>query len=206
MYLYSFDNMAEIKEVSESPALRVLSDLTPELVGQVQQFRASVSDMDGRIRTPEEEEQRSEEYCSDDDARKWILALKDGELIGMTVLFGRSVTYEGRTFALGGIGKVRVQEDWRKKGVARSMMTEAMKQLAFMQSDVAFLDTNVDSFLGDFYREYGFVPLNKPYTFTGKSGKRYEDHDGMIAPVNSNDVFQEILSGSEPLHIGRGKW
>lgn len=198
--------MSEAREFPGSTALNVLSSLTPEQADQIQQFRASVSDMDGQIRTPQDEAQRSEKFCSDNDAKKWILAFSNDSLIGMTVLFQRGITYKGRIISLGGVGKVRVREDWRKKGIARMMMSEAMGQLANMQSDIAFLATNISSFLGDFYREYGFVPLDRPYTFTGKSGRRYEDYDGMLAPVTSKDIFQEIISSSEPLDIGRGKW
>lgn len=200
------DNITETRDLLTSPELQVLSSLSPEQVDQIQRFRASVSDMEGRVRTPEEEEQRAEKFCSDEDARRWILAYEKKDLVGMTVLFGRQIPYRDGAVSLGGVGKVRVREDMRRKGVAKAMIGEAMRQLVDMKSDVAFLDTDIDSFLANFYREYGFVPLNRPYTYTGKSGARYRDSDGMLAPVISPKVFQAMVTGSEPLDIGRGKW
>ena len=198
--------MSELKEVPQGLGIHVFSDLSPELSDQVQQFRASVSDVNGQIRTPQEEERRSEKFCSDGDAKKWILVFKDKDLVGMAVLFGREIMYKDRAVVLGGIGKVRVREDWRQKGVAKKMMSEVMGQLADMQYDIAFLGTDINSFLADFYRKYGFVSLNRPYSFSGKSGRRYEENDGMLAPIRSKEIFQEIMNSSEPLDIGRGKW
>lgn len=196
----------ETSEIPENIKLQVLPNLSPELKDKVEQFRATVTDMDGRIRTPQEEAQRFERYCSDNDSKKWILALKDNDLIGMTVVFGREIFYNEQTISLGGIGKVRVREDWRRKNIAKIMMNEAMKQLVDAKCDVAFLTTNLDSFLADFYKKYGFAVLNKPYVFSGYSGKRHEERDGMLAPITSKAIFQEIMINKEPLDIGRGTW
>lgn len=193
-------------EIPETFKLHVTSSLSPELKNKIEQFRTTVSDMSGQIRTPQEEMERFEKYYSDKDAKKWIIVLNKNDLIGMTVIYGREILYSRQAIALGGIGKVRVREDWRKKGIAKMMMEEATRQLIAMKYDVAFLATNIDSFLGDFYRQYGFVALNKQYNFLGYSGKHYEEHDGMIAPVSSKTIFQKILDGKEPLDIGRGTW
>ncbi|OGK44626.1 hypothetical protein A2956_03875 [Candidatus Roizmanbacteria bacterium RIFCSPLOWO2_01_FULL_37_57] len=81
-----------------------------------------------------------------------------------------------------------------------------MDQMKKLKCDIAFLDTNIDSFLGKFYKKYGFVPLNRPYTFLGKSRKRYSDTDGMIAQITSKALFTEILTDSKPFDIGFGNW
>lgn len=190
----------------ENYPLKVYKNLTPPLANKVEAFRRTTADITGKIRTPEEEIKHLEKYSSNGDIKKWILIFEGEDIIGMTAIFGRTVTYQNTPFSLGGIGKVRVREDRRKKGLANRMMDEAMKQLKLIKFDVAFLSTNLESFLREYYERYGFVPLNKSYTFLGKSGKKYTENNGMIIPIDSKEIFQTILKGNEPFNIGKGNW
>ncbi len=56
------------------------------------------------------------------------------------------------------------------------------------------------------YGRVGFLPLGKPYTYLGKSGKRYTENDGMVAQVKSKDIFDFITKDEEPFDIGNGNW
>ncbi len=80
-----------------------------------------------------------------------------------------------------------------------------MKTLMGWGCDVAYLCANIKE-SGALYSKAGFVSLNRPYTYIGQSGKLYEDINGMIAPVNSPDIFEEILRSEEKLHLGPGNW
>ncbi|MBI3341601.1 GNAT family N-acetyltransferase [Candidatus Curtissbacteria bacterium] len=186
--------------------LEVFKNLSPVLHNKVDNFRSSTPDINGKIRTPEEEAKHLEKYCSDRDIKKWILVFEGEDLIGMTAVYGRPILYKAKPISLGGIGKVRVREDRRKKGLANIMMQETMKQLTLMKFDIAFLSTNLDSFLADYYKRYGFLPLGKSYAYSGISGKEYSENNGMIAPIGSARILQMILDGKEPLNIGRGNW
>ena len=184
----------------------ILDELTPTLRTIVSNFRTSVPDINGKIRTPKEEIIHQEKFCSDSDIKLWILVFEKNMLIGTTAVYARSIKYNGRNILLGGIGKVRVKQENRGEGIASAMMEAAMDQMKKLKCDIAFLDTNIDSFLGKFYKKYGFVPLNRPYTFLGKSRKRYSDTDGMIAQITSKALFTEILTDSKPFDIGFGNW
>jgi len=124
----------------------------------------------------------------------------------MTVIFRRAIIYNKTQISLGGIGKVRVREDMRRKGIASRMMNKAMKQLFLAKCDIAFLSTNIDSFLAAYYQKFSFISLNKPYVFRGFSGTMYTGQNGMIAPICSKEIFQQILGTKETLDIGKGNW
>jgi hypothetical protein len=42
--------------------------------------------------------------------------------------------------------------------------------------------------------------------YVGKSGTRYTDLDGMIAPVGSKKLFEKIIAAATPFDIGVGNW
>lgn len=76
-----------------------------------------------------------------------------------------------------------------------------------MSCDIAYLCTNVEKeWMVRFYKKAGFVRLMRGHTYTGKSGKRYTEFDGMIAPVCSAEKFQRISMIKKPFDIGRGNW
>ena len=60
-----------------------------------------------------------------------------------------------------------------------------MQQLRELEVAVAFLCTDLNSFLLPFYEKYGFQAMKKPYTFVSKSGRKYTESNGMLAPIVS---------------------
>jgi predicted acetyltransferase len=96
--------------------------------------------------------------------------------------------------------------DYRNLGIASKMMKETMKQLCNVGASVALLCTNTNSFLVEFYRKYGFELLGRAYKFVGKSGKEYVDEEGMLAPINSEEIYTKIMKSKDILDIGVGNW
>jgi len=85
------------------------------------------------------------------------------------------------------------------------MIEDAMKILKEWECEVAYLYANIEE-SGSLYLRAGFVPMKKSYTYYGRSGKLYEETNGMVAPVKSLDLFKEILNSKQRLHLGSGNW
>jgi predicted GNAT family N-acyltransferase len=153
-------------------------------------------------RTPEHLAAEEERFCSQPKA--WLLVFEGDQIIGGIKLYRRKVMFNNRDVILGGVGSVCTRTDKRNQGIATSMLKEAMKILKKWECDIAYLCANIE--MGSFYGQVGFVPLNKPYTYCGRSGKLHEGSKGMIAPLNSSSIFEEVLSSEQKLHLGKGDW
>jgi GNAT superfamily N-acetyltransferase len=137
----------------------------------------------------------------------FLLALEDPSVIGTLLLFKRKIDYKGEPILLGGIGNLCTKKEKRRMGVATALLKRAMKELAAQNCDVAYLCTDInDPAMVKLYTGVGFVPLNKPYSYLGRSGKRYTETDGMVAPIQSKEKFDLILNGKEPLDLDTGNW
>lgn len=92
-------------------------------------------------------------------------------------------------------------------GVATALLKKAIEELTAQNCDVAYLCTDLHNpAMVKLYTKVGFVPLNKPYTYLGRSGKRYTETDGMVAPLQSKEKFDLIVSGKETLDLDTGNW
>ncbi len=178
--------------------------LSKELEAEVYDFRRNTSKNDGTVRTDEEWTKHLEKYCSDDDIFAWILVHDKDKLVGITAIFKRQITLNGKNIALGGIGKVRVKEEYRRKGIASQMMKRAMEILQSMRCDIALLSPDPSPFVIRFYEKFGFLMMQTPYIYFGKSGGQYTDY-GMVFPYNM-DVRSQILTDKVQLNIGKGNW
>jgi len=176
--------------------------LSDELAVSVDQFIAENFYAEGE-RTPELLEEEAEKFYSQPKA--WLLVFERDQIIGTTALHQRKIQFNNKDIVLGGIGNVCVQKDQRRQGTAAQMLKEAVKTLKEWGCDVAYLCANIKE-SGVLYSQAGFVPLDRPYTYHGQSGKLYEDINGMIAPINSPGIFEEILRSEEKLHLGPGNW
>jgi predicted GNAT family N-acyltransferase len=154
-------------------------------------------------RTPENLSAEGEGFCSLPKA--WLLVFEGDQMIGGIKLYKRKVMFNTREVILGGVGSVCTRADKRNQGIATSMLKEAMKILKKWECDIAYLCANIEE-TGSLYGQVGFVPLNKPYTYHGRSGKLHEGHNGMIALINSSSIFKEVLSSKHRLHLGQGNW
>jgi GNAT superfamily N-acetyltransferase len=182
--------------------LEIFSELADGLAESVKRFIAENFYAEGG-RTPELLEEEAEKFYSQPKA--WLLAFEEEQLRGTTALHQRKIQFHKKDMVLGGIGRVCVRKDQRRQGIAALMLEEALNTLREWGCDIAYLCANIRE-SGDLYAKVGFVPLNKPYTYNGQSGKLYEEINGMIAPVNSPNIFEAILRSEEKLHLGPGNW
>jgi len=134
-----------------------------------------------------------------------LLAYEEDRVVGRVYLHKREIEFGKNPIILGGIGALCTHNNYLRQGIATSVLQESMRVLKEWGCDVAYLCANIDKH-GDLYRKVGFVPLNKKYTFYGKSGELYKDDSGMIAKVNSEKLFNKILNSRKKLHLGKGNW
>ncbi len=182
--------------------LKLFSKLRGDLAASVEHFIAENFYKEGE-RTPKLLSEEEEKFSSKPKA--WLLAFENNQIIGTTALHQRKVQFDNMDIVLGGIGRVCTCKDRRRQGIANQMLEKAVKTLREWDCDMAFLCANVKE-SGDLYSQVGFVPLNKPYTYSGRSGKLYEEKNGMIAPLNSFKIFEDVLHSAEKLHLGSGNW
>lgn len=154
-------------------------------------------------RTPEYLAKEKDKYFSIPKA--WLLVFEEDQIIGSIKLHKRKVKFDNKNVILGGLGGVCTRKDKRRLGIAAMMIEEGMKTLREWGCDIAYLCANIVE-SGSLYPRAGFVPMKKPYTYYGQSGKLYEETNGMIAPVKSLGLFKEILNSEQKLHLGKGNW
>jgi len=193
---------------SEAVEIKVF-DMVPDiLIAQVDQLLEK-NGSNNRIKNEVSLSAWSKErFINKNDRFKYIVALIYNKVVGIIILWKRTIQYYGKPIIVGGLGGVGVQKEYRGRGIATSMLTHAKQTLDFSDSDVAFLGTDInDPQMLKIYGRIGFVPLKKAFTYIGKSGKHYKDPTaGMIAPIHSQKLYKEILKGVEPFHIGIGTW
>lgn len=157
--------------------------------------------------TPEERAVGKDKFCSKGDSMGFVVVEEKEDIIGAVNLFIRRITFQDISMSLGGIGGLCTRKDKRKNGVGTRLLTRAIEELRRARSDVAYLCTDVSKdWMVGFYEKAGFVRIKQGHTYTGKSGKRYTETDGMFAPVTSIEKFQRIISSDKVLDIGRGNW
>ena len=131
-------------------------------------------------------EENKDKFCSQKDKIGYLLALENQKIIGILVLLKRKLIFNHQKLILGGFGGLCVVEAKRKQGIATALLKKGMARLKQENCDIAY--------------------LNRQHTYLGSSGKRYTEHDAMIAPVNSPKKFKAVLRNDRPFDIGVGNW
>ncbi len=159
------------------------------------------------VKSDQKENDGPDRFCSNRDLKANILAWEGDLLVGETEVYERTILLNKTRLLLGGIGSVATHPDKRRKGIATMMVKRAMNILMRDHCDIAYLCTDQEDLtLVHFYEKFDFRRLGKPHTYLGKSGKRFTDHDGMIAAINSQEIVNKILSSDAPFDIGVGNW
>ena len=159
------------------------------------------------VETEEQRAERHDRFASQGDVVKRILALRDGEVVGMAVAYRRAIRFAGWPVTLGGIGAVCVAPEHRRQGLATRLTLATLDELRWVGCDVAYLGATLDKpGLTELYERAGFRRLEYGHTYLGASGRRYLDHYGMIAPLLSRQLFEAIVIQPEPFDIGVGNW
>jgi len=152
--------------------------------------------------------EHDDRFSSQRDIWRHVLALNEADtVVGFATMYRRRIDWNGRSLLLGGLGDVCTDLDWRHRGIATAVAAAARMEMERVRCDVAYLCAAVkDPGIVWLYGQSGFIPLRRPHTYRGKSGRLYEDTDAMIAPICNPTVFEDVLNSSEPLHIGTGNW
>lgn len=183
--------------------IKVFDSLSPELEKQTNDLRYIA--FHKAAQTPQQKALNDDKYSFREDVFGFVIGFIDNKPVGYIRLFKRPIVYNDKHILMGGIGGVCTSPDYQRRGIATKLLHVAMKELKKEQCDIAYLCTDIDTLAG-LYGQVGFVVLPRAYTFTGKSGKKYTDTDGMIAPVNSDTIFQEILEGTHPFDLHGLNW
>ncbi len=176
--------------------------LPPELQMKAREL---LDDNFGKELTIKQLIEEREKFCS--NPFRCLLAIEVEDVVGALILFKRRI-FHSEPIILGGLGRPCVVQERRKSQVGYILLIKGIEELEEHNCDVAYLCTkSSNSALITLYKEkFKFVPLEKPYTFSGQSGKIYKGDDGMIAPVKSEEKFSLILKSPDPLHIGVGNF
>ncbi|MCA9383000.1 GNAT family N-acetyltransferase [Candidatus Dojkabacteria bacterium] len=134
-----------------------------------------------------------------------VAAIIDEQMVGRIKLYQRELKYNDQSLIMGGIGGVRVKPEFRRKGIAGEMMHRAMQELEAVGCDFVFLSA-AQEIMGDFYKRFGFSPLQEKYKLKGKSGKLYLEDGGMIASISNESVVEDILNSKDSFYIGESTY
>jgi predicted acetyltransferase len=157
--------------------------------------------------TDKQHTDRHDRFCSSGDLVYYVLATQNNQLIGETRVFKRIIAFDSQKVVLGGIGSVATHPKKRKQGIATQMVAKGMELLVGEHCDVAYLCADIYTLKSlEFYEQFGFRRLLQKHMYVGKSGTRYTDLDGMIAPVGSKKLFEKIIAAATPFEIGVGNW
>jgi ribosomal protein S18 acetylase RimI-like enzyme len=159
------------------------------------------------VPTKTQHDDGADRFCSQKDLIYYILAWEKDQLIGETRVYKRTIVFSGQKILLGGIGSVATHPDFRKQGIATQMVKKAMKSLKSESCAVAYLCADAYSLKAlEFYETFKFQRLLQKHTYLGKSGTRYTDTDGLLAPVCARKVFNQIIASPVPFDISVGNW
>lgn len=151
-------------------------------------------------------EEAEEDFCSEPSAR--VLAYRRGELVAGAEVYRREVLYEGQAVVVGGFGPF-VREDLRNAGLGTCLCRAAMDTLRDRGCDLAVLTIGSEAESGwqyharlRFYQRLGFEPLLRPIRYANARGKVLESGGALIAPLRSQELFERVLRGQNPLSLG----
>ncbi len=108
-----------------------------------------------------------EEHDADDLTATHFVAVADGEVVGTLRLIDKPEHTK--------IGRVAVQTHWRGRGIARTMMLEAMAWLKANGQDRLYLTAQVDKIT--FYERLGFVAFGGEFQDGGMPHRAMRNYD-----------------------------
>ncbi len=150
------------------------------------------------------EEETEEDFYHPKSAQ--VLAYIGRELVGWSGIHETEQNFEGKKIRLGGYG-ICTHPKWQKRGVAGKVSQAAMDFLKDKGCEVAFLSVDSSNMVSiRLHQKNGFVMLSRDFSWTNSKGEVKQSDGGMIAPVNSQELFEHILSGKEVLYVGNGYW
>ncbi len=135
-----------------------------------------------------------------------LLAYMGQELIGWAGIHITRQKYQNTEIKIGGYG-ICVHPNWQNQGIASKMVRQIIDYLKQENCEIGFLSADPTNKAADkLHRKFSFVPLSQNFSWTNSQGELKTDNDGMIAPLNSPQLFERVLEGKEPLYVGNGYW
>ncbi len=135
----------------------------------------------------------------------YIIARDNKKLIGAINLYYREVNFMNYKINLGGIGYVSVIENYRRQSIATKMLEMALPILKNQGCDICLLNLDHE-YLSKLYRSFGFAPLGREYISKTPSGETLIHKSGMIAPLNSQKIFEVLLNSKNILDLDGQSW
>jgi len=135
-----------------------------------------------------------------------VLAYLGDELVAWAGVHTTQQVFQDRSIKLGGYG-ICTRTNYQGQGIGSLVSKKAMEYLQGNGVEVAFLSVDLEKEASiAFHKKNGFVMLSQKFSWTNSNGKLREDNGAMIAPVNSQEIFEFILKGKEILYVGNGYW
>jgi GNAT superfamily N-acetyltransferase len=137
-----------------------------------------------------------------------VLAYEDVALVGCAQVFRRFVDYRGSRIDLGGFGGVCTRADRRRQGIGTRVCLAAMSYLRERRCEIAFLAVGTSTGTHRFYEPFGFRLLARPFVYANSQGLLKQADGGMIAPLCSPDVYEQVMKGETAFALTpeRGYW
>ncbi|HSW88200.1 MAG TPA: GNAT family N-acetyltransferase [Candidatus Saccharimonadales bacterium] len=194
-------------ELSNNLDIRVFDSVPKKFAEQVDLLLEDIGSNNRIVDESTLSDYSKEMFANKKDRFKYIVAFNGEEVIGIVIVFKREIEFHGKKIILGGLGGVGTKKEYRGRGIASEMLRKSDIVLKKAVCDVAYLGTDInDPLLLKLYAKFGFVLLNRAYSYLGKSGKKYFENDSLIAPINSQEIFNEVLADKKPFYIGESNW
>ncbi len=151
-----------------------------------------------------DEQEAKEDFYHPESAH--VLACLDDELVAWAGIHITKQVFQDKEIKLGGYG-IGVATNYQGQGIGSLVSKTAMDYLRDNGIEVAFLSVDLNNPVSlALHRKNGFVILPQKFSWTNANGYLQEDNGAMIAPVNSQELFEFILNGNEVLYVGNGYW
>ena len=164
----------------------------------------AVSDLKQLVFNNVSHEEAIEDFYHQESAH--VLAYIGNKLVGWAGVHETEQVFEDKIIKLGGYG-ICTHTDWRREGIASKISKEAIKFLKENGCEVAFLSIDqANTASVKLHQKNGFVMLPRNYSWRNSRGELKQDSGGMISPVNSHELLEYILNGTDVLFVGNGYW
>lgn len=175
----------------------VLDKLSP-------QQETEVSNLQKIAFTEVSDSEAEEDFFNQEVAQ--VLAYLNNTLVGWAGLHQTEQEYEGKRIKLGGYG-ICTHPEYQGKGIGSMVASKAMEELRNKGVEVGFLSVDSPKHLSvGLHKKYGFVMFPRKFSWMNARGELDEDENGMIAPINSQELFEYVLNGKDKLYVGEGYW
>lgn len=135
-----------------------------------------------------------------------LIAYDGSRAIGTLQLFKRQQEFSGRNFLLGGMGGVCVTKEYRRKGIGSTLVKRALAILEEEGCEIVCLNVDLKGTAYQLYEKSGFELMERKISFENSKGEIIHDTGTMFKPLNSNEIFELIMSSNKTFHYGVGYW